>query len=139
MFFAIPNEEGRIVQANKVYDPTGYEDLLREHGHAFVTANVPGVLPPEDWFVMTKELRERPTMPVEVNKTVIKCGDADAAVFTNCFRGSTLNVTTGGTTVYNIKMDSTNVEISIPVPCVYQVTFDLWPFRTFTARIEAVA
>lgn len=139
MFFAVHNEEGRITQGNKVYDPEGYEDLLREHNYKFVAANVPGLLLPDDWYVTSKELHQRPTMPIEVSKTTIRVGVNDSALFTNCPAKATFTVRASGAVIYSGTLDATVLEISIPVPCVYEVELNLWPYRTFTQRIEAVA
>jgi hypothetical protein len=140
MLFALYNEDGSIHQANKVYDPTGYDDLLNERDYKFVSVNTSGPLSPDHWMVSTaiKELCERPTMKIEVNKTRIKCGDKDSALFTNCPKQASFCITTSGIPIQSGVLDATELEIYIPLPCVYRVTFDMWPFKQFAVDIEAV-
>lgn len=141
MLFALYNEDGSIHQANKVYEPEGYDKLLLDRGHTFVAANFPGPVSPEHWFVNVKaqEICERPPMQVEVSKTRIRCGNSDFALLKNCPLGATFTISTGGVAVHSGLLDGTDLELYIPVPCVYRVVLDLWPYKTFTVEIEAVA
>jgi hypothetical protein len=153
MLYALYNPDGSIHQANKVYDHEGddergkksYDGLLSDLGHKFVkVANAPGLLPPDHYFVdvTAEEIRERPMMgAIEVNKTRIICGDQDSCLITGIPKKATARVTMrDGTEVYPpFVLDAEQLEISIPVPCVYRVWLDLWPYKTFTVDIEAVA
>lgn len=143
--YAIYKPDGSIHQSNKVYDPKGlqYDNQLHEMGYEFVKAESPGLLPPDQWFVdvATKELTARPIMTaVEVNKTTILYGDRDSCLITGIPKQARVTITTrDGTEVYpSFVLDAEQLEISIPVPCVYRVFLDLWPYRTFTVDIEAV-
>lgn len=141
MLFALYNEDGSIHQANKVYDPTGYGDLLNERGYKFVAAQVEGPLSPDHWMVdiKAKELCERPVMNVSVSKTWVKCGDKDSALFTNCPKQASFCITTSDTPIHSGVLDATELEVYIPVPCIYRVTLNCWPFKPFAVDIEAVA
>lgn len=141
MLFCLYNEDGSIHQSNKVYDPEGYDKLLLDRGHKFIAVNHHMPLPPDHFMVDigAKEICERPVMPIEVSKTVIKAGDDDSALFTNCPKDATFSISTGGIPLYGANLDATELELHIPVPCVYRVTFDLWPFKQFTIDIEAIA
>lgn len=144
--YAIYNPDGSIHQANKVYDSKGlkYDDQLNDVGYKFVKAESAGLLPPDEWFVdvAAKELCARPTMhTVEVNKTTILCGDKDSCLITGIPKNASARVAMrDGTEVYpSFVLDAEQLEISIPVPCVYRVYLDLWPYKTFTVEIEAIA
>lgn len=152
MLYALYNPDGRIHQANKVYDHAGdaergkksYDDLLNGVGHKFVKVNAPGLLPPDHWFVdvAAQEVLERPVMgTVEVNKTRIQCGDKDSCLITGIPKQARARITMrDGTEVYPaFVLDAEQLEISIPVPCVYRVFLDLWPYKTFTIEVEATA
>lgn len=141
MLFALYNEDGSIHQANKVYDPKGYDQLLLERGQKFVAAECPGPVSPDHWFVnvASQELCERPVMPIQVNKTRIKCGNSDFALLTKCPLGSSFVISTSGVAVHSGLLDGSALELYIPVPCIYRVVLNRWPFKTFTAEIEAVA
>jgi hypothetical protein len=141
MLFAIHDESGRINQANKVYEPEGYDKLLDDLGHKYVSAQSTGLLPPEHWFVdvSAKELIERPIMNVQVSKTQIKAGDKDSALLTGIPKQSKVFIYAAGTELYKMDpFDAEELELSIPVPCTYTVVIDLWPYKTFRTVIEAV-
>lgn len=143
MLYALHNEDGSIHQANKLYvgdaDHKKYADLLNDQGHKFVTVNSPGILPAEHWYVKSGELSERPIMDITVSKTQIKCGDKDNVLFTNCPKNGKFRVIAAGSEIWSGVLDATELQISMPVPCVCKVLFDYWPFKTFTADLEFVA
>ena len=140
MLFAVHNEDGQIIQANKVYDPEGYDKLLDDSGLKYVAVQSEGILSPENWFVnvSAKELTERPTMPIEVNKTRIKAGGDDSALLTGIPANAQVVIYAVGAELHRLaKLDATELEIAIPVPCAYTVAIDLWPYKTFRIDIEA--
>lgn len=150
MLFALHDDDGKIHQANKVYDDhRKYVGLLRDLGHRFVAVNAPGLLPPEHWHVDIKpryrgqrltELKERPVMQIEVTKTRIKAGSKDdSAVLKNIPAGARFEVLTSNTSIHSGLLDGTELELFIPVPCIYRVTLDLWPYKQFQVDIEAYA
>jgi hypothetical protein len=139
MLYVIHNEAGEITQANKVFaDPAGYDDRLRDLGHTFIKKNISSLLSPDHWHARGKRLRERPVMFIIVDKTTIKAGGVDSAVLRGCPIGGTYQVSTSGITVHSGLLDESEMEIFIPVPCIYRVTIDKWPLKTFTADIEAI-
>lgn len=142
MLYALYTPDGKIHQANKVYDPSpGYDKLLNDEGYKFVKADAPGLLPPEQWYVDVKaeELCERPVMSIEISKTVIKAGDDDSALLTGIPKGAKFEVATGGSLVWSGVMDGAEeLEVSMPVPCKFVVVINLWPFRSFNAEIEVI-
>lgn len=138
MFYAIHNEDGRITQANKVFDPSGYDHLLNDLGLSYAKRDCGHILPPDLWFVVNSQLRERPIMPVTVSATAIRAGGNDAVVLRGCPRGCRYQVSTGGVTPWAGTLDGEELEIAMDVPCLFRITLDLWPFRTFAVDIEAV-
>lgn len=155
MLYALYHPDGRIHQVNKAYDPEAdaargkksYDELLIERDQTFVKKQAPGLLQPEHWFVdvKAKEIVERPSMSIEVSKTVIKAGASDHALFTGIPKGATFAIfgpydallwpEPGQSNLF----PATELDLSIPMPCVYRVEFELWPFRKFTVEIEAIA
>jgi hypothetical protein len=144
MLYAIYLPDGSIQQANKAYDPEGldYDNQLNDIGHKFVKVNSPGLLPPDFWYVdvNAKELVVRPVMQVNVNKTIIHCGDQDSCIITGIPKQAKARVTLrDGTEIYpSFVLDAAELEISIPTPCTWQVHLDLWPYQTCTINVEAV-
>lgn len=135
---------GEIHQSNKVYydDVKPYEDVLNNLGHSYLKLNSPGLLPPDRFFVDVKQqqLCDRPLMQIAVSKTQIKAGSTtDSAVLKGCPAGAKFDITTGGVSVFSGLLDGTEMEIFIPVPCIYRITLDFWPFQQFAVEIEATA
>jgi hypothetical protein len=137
MFYAVYEPDGRIIQGIKVYDQPDYAKLLNEHGYKFVARNSPGLLSDQHWYVRDAELTERPLMPVEVSRTRIQAGGRDSAVLRGIPAGARFEITTSNITVHSGPLDGDELELFIPVPCIYRVRLDLWPFQTFGVDIEA--
>jgi hypothetical protein len=139
--FAVHDATGMLTQANKVYDPEGYDKLLDDAGLTYVAVDTNTLPSFKDWYVnvSAKELIERPVMPIEINKTVIKAGGIDSALITGIPKNAKVVVAAVNTVLHTIDpLDATELEIAIPVRCVYRVTISLWPFKDQTISIEAI-
>ena len=148
MMYAIYLPDGRIHQCNKHYagedELEAYEKLLNENGEKFVKRQMAGFLPAEHFFVdvNAEEIIERPAMPIEISKPIIQAGsNEDAAIFTGIPAGCLLTVMAANEVIQSIQMGNqdTELELFIPIPCIYRVMFDKWPYRQFVANIEAIA
>lgn len=144
MLYALYRPDGSIWQANQIYhDAKQYENLLREQqqGDFVAVQKSATLISPDAWFVDTKrcELMERPPMPIEINKTRIRTGPDDAALFTKVPANATVTVLAAGETIHSGLMDATELELHIPVPMIYTVIFSLFPYRNFQTQIEAFA
>lgn len=139
MLFLIPDGEGRIMQANKVYDPEGYDKRLDDAGVKYVKVDHPGVLSPDEWHLPEGVLTERPVMAVAATKVRIRAGDNDAAVITGAPKDVTFSVSVGDSSVWSGTLPDGELELSVPTPGVYHVSFKKWPYRDFNVTIEAVA
>src|SRR5262245_8408011 len=132
--FAIYDETGDIKQAIKHYDPAGYDKLLDDRGLQYVVKEQSeGLLRPGQWYVdAAKELRERPLLATSVDKTVIKAGGDDSALISGIPREARVRIMAAGHVLHAFeKLDADQLEITIPVPCAYSVTIDLWPYQTW--------
>jgi hypothetical protein len=139
--FAVHDATGMLTQANKVYDPEGYDKLLDDAGLTYVAVDTNTLPSFKDWYVnvSAKELIERPVMPIEINKTVIKAGGIDSALITGIPKNAKVVVAAVNTVLHTIDpLDATELEIAIPVRCVYRITISLWPFKDQTISIEAL-
>jgi hypothetical protein len=139
--FAVHDATGMLTQANKVYDPEGYDKLLDDAGLTYVAVDTNTLPSFKDWYVnvSAKELIERPVMPIEIDKTVIKAGGIDSALITSIPKNAKVVVAAVNTVLHTIDpLDATELEIAIPVRCVYRVTISLWPFKDQTISIEAI-
>lgn len=139
MMYAVYDETGRITQANQVYDPNPkLEPIMRDLGQVWVKADR-SLVSPDEWFVVREQLRERPSMSVLQSKRTIKAGGNDSAVLTGIPRGARCVVSSSAHALYNVVMDDDELEVLIPVPCIYTIKFTLWPFRDAVFEVEAVA
>jgi hypothetical protein len=139
--FAVHDAAGQLTQANKVYDPEGYDKLLDDAGLTYVAVDTNHLPSSKDWYVnvTAKELAERPLMPIEITKTVIKAGGVDSALITGIPKTAKVVVAAAGAVLHTIDpLDATELEIAIPVPCAYYVTISLWPFKDQIISIEAI-
>ena len=145
MLFLISNDEGRIVQANKVFtDVEKYEAQLRDNNIAVTKVKHHSLLAPDRWMVNKNEdllmrVKKRPTMTVAIDKTTIKAGGSDKAVLTGAPKDVRCCIVGGGETLFDVSLPDGELELGIPVPIVYVVRLIKWPYVDFTATIEAVA
>ena len=136
--FAVHDETGALTQANKVYAPEGYGKLLDDAGLSYVAVETSTLPSFKDCYVRNKELTERPDMPIQINKTIVKAGSNDSALITAIPTEASVQVMAAGSVLHSFaKLDADQLEISIPVPCAYTVTINLWPYKTWQTTIEA--
>lgn len=138
--FNLYDDEGKLTQSNKLYDPTGYADRLNELSLKHVPSNHARPLQLDRWHVKNGELTQRGVMPIVISRTVIKAGDRDFAVLSGVPKGAMITITCGRFMIMNRQsVPPGQIEISIPVPCTYHVTVECMPFRPFVATITAIA
>ncbi len=136
--FFVYDEEGKGIQSNKVFEAEGYGDLLASHDMKFIMTDSSEPLGLSDWWVNKGELLERPEFPIMQSKTVIKAGDQDSSLFTNVPKDCRVTIIAAGSAIYNDILDATELEIAIPVPCIYKVTFEKFPYKPKAFTIEAI-
>lgn len=139
--FAVYNPDGSISQANKVYNPEGYDRLLSDRGLAFVAdAKAEHLGSHDHWMVDTnaKVLVERPLMPI-VYQSTVKAGST--AVVSNIPKGAALDIHAAGSVIHSVpSMPGRDLDfITDPAPCLWTVIIRLWPYKDCVLKIEAVA
>lgn len=148
MMYAVYDESGRITQGNQLYhdDFAKVEAIMRDHGQRFFKEKR-ALVSPDEWFVSLKahhsgmtrpKLRNRSVMPITQSAKTVRAGSGDSVVFRNIPKGARCSISSGGHGLYDIVMGDDELEISIPVPCIYRVTFTLWPRRDSVFEVEAV-
>lgn len=139
MMYAVYDETGRITQASQVYDPnTSAEDIMRDLGQKWVKQDRE-LVSSDEFYVSHETLTERPYMHVSATKKVIQAGDNDSTVIRGYPKGSRCIVSTSNHVLHDFRLDDDELELSIPVPCIYKVHFILWPYRDVELAIEAVS
>jgi hypothetical protein len=147
MLYAIHNENGEIIQANKIWHATDadkkYEDGIRGLGQKFVKKKSEFVLHPDQWWVKGKKIKSRPSMFITVSSTIVRAGGVDAAVLRGCPMGATWALMiadlNGAPPVISGVVDDPDMEFPFDHPGRYCVIFDLWPFQTCKIDLEAMA
>lgn len=140
MLFLVHEDDGRITQANKVYDPTGYGDLLRENGLKHIEIETGSVIPIDEHFILRGEVTRRPVMKLRMSKDRILAGNNDASVIRGIPSGSRLSIVVEGhesVPLINETISDSVLEFSAPAPGVYVLTFEKFPYLTQTIRIVA--
>lgn len=135
--FVVHEADGQISQANKVYSPEGYHELLEDRGLSYVAVPDRGLIRPGHFYVDKGELLDRPDLTTIIDKRKIKAGGDDSALITGIPRKAKIGVWAVGQLLHEVT-DTDQLEISIPVPCTYTVKIDLWPYKTWSTDIEAV-
>lgn len=138
--YSIHDDSGKITQSNTVYAANGYDKTLRDSGFdTFVRCEVNQPRHHEHFFVQGGQMCERKPMAITVSKGTVKAGGADHAVIAGIMPGARLTIVTGGIKLFDEAIPDQQIEISIPVPCVYSLTFEKWPYQDFTCSITGAA
>lgn len=143
--FCIYDASGRIIQTSKVYDPPeNYESSIRDMGHKFVKVDQSSLVSMDHFYVGRRRLRERPVMPIDVSRKVIKAGGKDTVVLTGAPKKAdySFDVNVPGIGVQNIQsgiLPDGELEIGMDMPCLFTIRITHWPYQDFTQEIEAVA
>jgi hypothetical protein len=144
VFYGIYDDEnsatpGRFTQGNKHYDPNDkYEDQIHALGQKFIKRDIPGLLSPDQWYALSGEATERPSMAVTVDKTTIKAGGTDTAVLTGAPKDVSFNVFVGSDVVWSGALPDGELELSVPAPGLYRIVLEKWPYQQFKCDVEAV-
>jgi hypothetical protein len=135
--FNIHDDDGRVTQSNKVYDPAGYDKILDQYGMRFVVSGKdtsPHQIV-ERMFVDKGKLKERPRCKITISATTIKPGEAFK--IGNVPLGAMVTISTDGLTIFHDKTASRTIEVQIPVPCTYKVSVEAFPHIDFHAEVRA--
>lgn len=141
LFAIYDKDSGNITQANKVYNPEGYDKLLDDRGLTYIKDTQAEHLCSFDhWMVdvSAQTLRERQTMTAIAAAPTIKAGTN--ALITGIPKGASVSIMGAGAVIYSIpSLDGDELEFPMPVPCKYQAVLTLWPWKDCVIDIEAVA
>lgn len=140
MLFVSHDEDGRIEQANKVFDYVGYADKLRDAGHRFIQHPSLKVISPSEWFVFHDEVVQRQPMEIAVDRTTIKAGGSESAVFRGIPADGHVRIWALGELLHDLpNFGASELEVTIPAPLSYVVTVHRFPWLDYSQTIQAVA
>lgn len=132
--YAEHDEDGRILQSNQVFNNDKYADCLREHERKFIQhrgkyQNL------HSHFVWNGNLSERPTLRLKLSAKKVKPGSGFKIA--GIPAGANVNVkTSDGYELFNGVAPAKNLDFPTPVPAVYEVNIDKWPYRGWSASVE---
>lgn len=125
---------GRITGAHEVGNEDEYLTLLAAHGQGGVKVGNDG----HRFYVKNGVLTERPDAGISVDKAEVGVGPADAVTIANVPGKATLRVM--GPTQHEITTTRKgDVELSLAIPGVYEISVDAFPHRDFYARVTVTA
>lgn len=132
-------ETGRIDQGNKIYFPDEqYEAAAKELGQLCFKASDTEVFNPDFWFAPEGLMTSRPPMNILLNSNRIQCGDKGAAVFEGLPKPVKWHLVCMGMIVHTDQSTKGKLEVQVPVPGLYEVRFDQWPYQESRFTFEAV-
>lgn len=138
------DEEGRITQANKVYSHTEkYEENLKAHDIDYVKLEHHSLISTDKWMVNKDKnfdglVRRRPMMPVSYDKLVIKAGGVDSAIIRTPKKVA-CNIRGAQSEIWDFMLDDGELELAIPLPMIYTVRLQKWPYIDRVLNVEGVA
>ncbi len=140
MNYLVFNERGELVQSNKVYDHSGYGDLLSEHNMQYVAVNSDVALRLDDWWVSNNQLTGRPEMPYNLPRSSFKADGKDGVVLSGLPKPCRVTVTvTGGIKLVEQEECTEGVvEVSSPVPATYTILIEAWPHKPRVFTVEGL-
>ena len=140
----MPDEEGRITQASKVYSHIEQtEERYRDLDIKFLKLKHPRLLSADRWMIKgvkedSLQVHRRQYMDITLDKFIIKAGGSDTAVITGAPKGAEFTVESLGEVIHQGDLPNGEIEIGIPVPVSYKVTIRKWPWRDSQFIIQAV-
>lgn len=138
--YSVFNEDtGQITISNKVYDDGdgAYGRVLAEREMKFIGHETPNHAQLERHYVWQGELSERPHMFARIDRLKIGIGESAGAVITNVPNDATLTIAASGIQFFHEQVSGTRIDLCAPVPGIYTVRIQKWPYRDFTAEIVA--
>lgn len=140
MLFLVYDNDGKINQANKVYDPKPehYQGVLDDAGVQHIALDLPGIISADHWFVDDgAKLSERPDMGISLKTPDIKVGENDAAIFTGVPNNCQFTMYCLGAVVETVQLHDSTLELSVPAPGSFFCRFALWPYKDATFTVVA--
>lgn len=137
MLFLVHEDDGRITQSNKHYNPEGYDKVLADHGHKFVKVDSPRILPPDEHYIHAGTVRPRQAMPITV-EGIMRAGKS-GVTFSGVPKPCQMTISVDGAQVHAETIVDGQAYLEAPVPGIYQVRLDAFPWLPWTADVECVA
>lgn len=142
MILIIYNADGRLAQSIHEPIPTGFAEQLEQKGTRFLILGKPGEPTPDvhalyqSKWVKRGELKDRPPLPVAIDRTTITSDGQDEARLTGlpvpC--DVTIEGPDGRSTV---TVDDGELALTADVPATYAVAIDHWPHLPWRAEVIA--
>jgi len=139
MLYIVHDEEGRIQQANKHYDPEGYDKVLHDFGmHNFIKVNVNTVVSPDEFFVHQNQLTMRDAMDIHIDRPCMVAGKS-GVTFSGLPKGCNITVLVANMPIYQDVINDGQAYLESPIPGLFTVQLDCWPWLPWSKVVECVA
>lgn len=139
IYSVFDRDTGKIIQSQKVFDDEGgaYGKVLRDREMRFVQHAGKFHADLSAHYVFKGELCDRQSMKVKIGRTTIGIGEANGTTLTGVPWGAVLTIFAGSTQFFSEKIDGTRVDIHAPVPGIYTLHLDKFPFRPWQIQVIA--
>jgi hypothetical protein len=137
LLYLVHDDDGRITQSNKHYDHEGYDKVLADGGLKFITINTPKVLMPDEYYVNEGVLRGRQPMAIRIDQQTMKAGKTGVTL-SNVPNPCRMTVSVGDLAVHNENVTDGSAYLESPVPGIYKISLDAWPYLPWTIEVECV-
>jgi hypothetical protein len=139
VLYIVHDKEGRIEQANKHYDPEGYDKVLHDYGFDnFIKVNVNSVVSPDEFFVQQDQLTLRQSMPIVADRPNM-VANKQGITFEGVPKGSLVIVSVSNMELYRDTINDGQAYLESPIPGIFRITFECWPWLTWVMDVECVA
>lgn len=140
LYHVYDKDSGFVSQSNKVFDPPPtYEKIMADLGHIWIKQDTARFVAGDRIMEWHGEIVKRPDMPIITSKTTIKCGYNDCIKFTGVPKPVKWRMECMDAIVHQEDMNQDFLEVSVPVPGLYKIIFEQWPYRDMAVEFEAVA
>lgn len=138
MLFLVHDEDGRVMQANKVYYPEGYAGQLHDAGYKFIEVDQNTVPETDKIYVKNSKVAVRPTMNIRSSADRVATGKS--VVVKGIPRGVMLTILLEGyeaVPLHREELLDTSLEFVPPQPGTYLITFEKFPYMVCSLKVHA--
>ncbi len=137
MLFLVHDENGQITQSNKHYSPEGYDKLLTKFGYKFVAVESNHILMPDQHYIRSGEVLSREPMRITADRKSMRVGKG--VTFSGLPRSCRMTVSVGPHIIESAAVTDGEAYFESPVPGLFTLRFEAFPYIPWTRQIECTA
>lgn len=137
------NTTGEITRYGQVDSTDGLNAIIAATDSGFTTISTVAEYSDDDWYAPAGVVTARPTFPTTLSPLTIDSDGIDVATITSVPVNTFVRITsdslnTGVLDIDALEVDDGTLEISSTEVGVFEVTFTNFPYKPYTAELEAV-